>query len=377
MFELMDTYDQQAVIKVIGVGGGGGNAVDHMVATSIDGVEFINANTDAQALKRSQAKTILQLGANLTKGLGCGADPSLGKQAAVEDRERVAEVLAGADMVFITAGMGGGTGTGAAPIVAQVAKDMGILTVAVITKPFPFEGKKRMAIAEHGIREFVGYVDSIITIPNEKLLTVLGKEATLLDAFSKANQVLQNAVQGIAELITRPGLINVDFADVRTVMSEMGMAMMGSATATGENRAREAAVAAVSSPLLEDVNLSGARGILVNVTAGLDMSVGEFEEVGNSVKEFASDDATVVIGTVIEPEMRDELRVTIVATGLGQEKRKQPYKVIKTGTGTTDYEHLETPTVIRHRRHGQKEGGATEAAIEYLDIPAFLRKQAD
>ncbi|GMR03867.1 MAG: cell division protein FtsZ [Gammaproteobacteria bacterium] len=377
MFELMDTYDQQAVIKVIGVGGGGGNAVDHMVATSIDGVEFINANTDAQALKRSQAKTILQLGANLTKGLGCGADPSLGKQAAVEDRERVAEVLAGADMVFITAGMGGGTGTGAAPIVAQVAKDMGILTVAVITKPFPFEGKKRMAIAEQGIREFSGYVDSIITIPNEKLLTVLGKEATLLDAFSKANQVLQNAVQGIAELITRPGLINVDFADVRTVMSEMGMAMMGSATATGENRAREAAVAAVSSPLLEDVNLSGARGILVNVTAGLDMSVGEFEEVGNSVKEFASDDATVVIGTVIEPEMRDELRVTIVATGLGQEKRKQPYKVIKTGTGTTDYEHLETPTVIRHRRHGQKEGGATEAAIEYLDIPAFLRKQAD
>lgn len=377
MFELMDTYDQQAVIKVIGVGGGGGNAVDHMVAANIDGVEFINANTDAQALKRSQAKTILQLGANLTKGLGCGADPSLGKQAAVEDRERLAEVLIGADMVFITAGMGGGTGTGAAPIVAQVAKDMGILTVAVITKPFPFEGKKRMAIAEQGIREFSGYVDSIITIPNEKLLTVLGKEATLLDAFSKANQVLQNAVQGIAELITRPGLINVDFADVRTVMSEMGMAMMGSATATGENRAREAAVAAVSSPLLEDVNLSGARGILVNVTAGLDMSVGEFEEVGNSVKEFASDDATVVIGTVIEPEMRDELRVTIVATGLGQEKRKQPYKVIKTGTGTTDYEHLETPTVIRHRRHGQKEGATTEAAIEYLDIPAFLRKQAD
>ncbi len=377
MFELMDTYDQQAVIKVIGVGGGGGNAVDHMVAANIDGVEFINANTDAQALKRSQAKTILQLGANLTKGLGCGADPSLGKQAAVEDRERVAEVLAGADMVFITAGMGGGTGTGAAPIVAQVAKDMGILTVAVITKPFPFEGKKRMAVAEQGIREFVGYVDSIITIPNEKLLTVLGKEATLLDAFGKANQVLQNAVQGIAELITRPGLINVDFADVRTVMSEMGMAMMGAATATGENRAREAAVAAVSSPLLEDVNLSGARGILVNVTAGLDMSVGEFEEVGNSVKEFASDDATVVIGTVIEPEMREELRVTIVATGLGQEKRKQPYKVIKTGTGTTDYEHLETPTVIRHRRHGQKEGAAAEAAVEYLDIPAFLRKQAD
>ncbi|BAU47280.1 cell division protein FtsZ [Sulfurifustis variabilis] len=380
MFELMDTYGQQAVIKVIGVGGGGGNAIDHMVSANIDGVEFISANTDAQALKRSQAKTILQLGTNLTKGLGCGADPGVGRQAAVEDRERLAEVLAGADMVFITAGMGGGTGTGAAPVVAQVAKDMGILTVAVVTKPFPFEGKKRMAVADQGIRELGEYVDSIITIPNEKLLSVLGKGSTLLDAFGRANQVLQNAVQGIAELITRPGLINVDFADVRTVMSEMGMAMMGAATARGEGRAQEAAIAAISSPLLEDINISGARGLLVNITAGLTMSIGEFEEVGNTIKEFASEDATVVIGTVIEPDMTDELRVTVVATGLGQERRKQPqpYKVVKTGTGTTDYESLDTPTVIRHRRVDRSTAEATrEGALEYLDIPAFLRKQAD
>ena len=379
MFELMDTYGQQAVIKVVGVGGGGGNAVNHMVGANIDGVEFISANTDAQALKDSKARTILQLGVNLTKGLGCGADPSRGRQAAVEDRERIAETLAGADMVFITAGMGGGTGTGAAPVVAQVAKDMGILTVAVVTKPFPFEGKKRMAVADQGIRELVEYVDSIITIPNEKLLTVLGKEATLLDAFSKANAVLQNAVQGSAERITRTGLINVDFADVRTVMSEMGMAMMGSATASGPNRARDAAMAAVTSPLLEDINISGARGILVNVTAGPDMAIGEFEEVGSIVRDFASEDATVVIGTVIEPEMRDQIRVTIVATGLGQEKRKQPYKLVKTGTGTTSYEHLDTPTVIRNRRHDRpvQAPALTEGGVEYLDIPAFLRKQAD
>ncbi len=381
MFELMDTYGQQAVIKVIGVGGGGGNAVDHMVNANIDGVEFINANTDSQALKRSGARTILQLGANLTKGLGCGANPEVGRQAATEDRERIAEVLAGADMVFITAGMGGGTGTGAAPVVAQVAKELDILTVAVVTKPFPFEGKKRMGIADQGIADLAQYVDSIITIPNDKLVSVLGKNASLLDAFGKANEVLQNAVQGIAELITRPGLINVDFADVRTVMSEMGMAMMGAASATGEHRAREAAVAAVSSPLLEDINISGARGILVNITAGLSMSIGEFEEVGNAVKEYAAEDATVVIGTVIEPDMGDEMRVTVVATGLGQDKRaKQPYKVVKTGTGTVDYENLDTPTVIRNRRSDRPATAAmtgTDAAIEYLDIPAFLRKQAD
>ncbi|OGI58444.1 MAG: cell division protein FtsZ [Candidatus Muproteobacteria bacterium RBG_19FT_COMBO_61_10] len=378
MFELMDTYGQQAVIKVIGVGGGGGNAVEHMVSANIEGVEFIVANTDSQALKKSSARTILQLGTNLTKGLGAGADPGIGRQAAVEDRERIAEVLSGADMVFITAGMGGGTGTGAAPVVAQVARDMDILTVAVITKPFPFEGKKRMAIADQGIKELAEFVDSVITIPNEKLLAVVGKSASLLDAFGKANEVLQGAVQGIAELITRPGLINVDFADVRTVMSEMGLAMMGSASARGENRAVDAARAAVSSPLLEDINIAGARGILVNVTASESLSIGEFEEVGNTVKEFAADDATVVIGTVIDPALGDELRVTVVATGLGQgQKRQQPYKVVKTGTGTTDYEQLDTPTVIRNRRGNELRLGSADSGMEYLDIPAFLRKQAD
>jgi len=378
-FELMDTYRQQAIIKVIGVGGGGGNAVEHMLAANIDGVEFIVANTDAQALKKSSARTVLQLGANLTKGLGAGADPAIGRQAAIEDRERIAEALAGADMVFITAGLGGGTGTGAAPVVAQVARDNGILTVAVVTKPFPFEGRKRMAIADQGIKELAEYVDSIITIPNEKLLGVVGKDASLLDAFSQANAVLQGAVQGIAELITRPGLINVDFADVRTVMSEMGMAMMGTATASGEHRAQNAARAAVASPLLDDVNIAGARGILVNITAGRDLTIGEFEEVGNTVKEFAAEDATVVIGTVIEPEMHGEMRVTVVATGLGLgQKRQQPYKVIKTGTGPADYEQLDTPTVIRHRRSEARAAApAAEGGMEYLDIPAFLRKQAD
>ena len=378
MFELMDTYGQQAVIKVIGVGGGGGNAVDHMVSASLEGVEFIVANTDSQALKKSNARTILQLGTNLTKGLGAGADPGIGRQAAVEDRERIAEVLRGADMVFITAGMGGGTGTGAAPVVAQVARDLDILTVAVITKPFPFEGKKRMAIADQGIKELSEFVDSIITIPNEKLLSVVGKGASLLDAFGKANEVLQGAVQGIAELITRPGLINVDFADVRTVMSEMGLAMIGSATARGDHRATEAAHAAVSSPLLEDINIAGARGILVNVTASESLSIGEFEEVGNTIKEFAADDATVVIGTVIDQTMQDALRVTVVATGLGLgQKRQQPYKVVRTGTGTMDYEQLDTPTVIRNRRNEESRLAPMESGMEYLDIPAFLRKQAD
>ena len=319
MFELMDAHSSSAVIKVIGVGGGGGNAVSHMVDTGIEGVDFICANTDSQALKGSQVRTSLQIGCNITKGLGAGADPDIGRQAAMEDRDRIQEVVEGADMLFITAGMGGGTGTGAAPIVAQVAKELGILTVAVVTKPFLMEGGKRMQIAEHGIGELGKYVDSLITIPNEKLLTVLGGETTLLDAFRAANQVLQGAVQGIAELITRPGLINVDFADVRTVMSEMGMAMMGSGVSSGEDRAREAAEAAASSPLLEDINLKGANGILVNVTAGMDLSIGEFQEVGNTVKEYASENATVVVGTVIDPEMTDRIRVTVVATGLGQQ----------------------------------------------------------
>ncbi len=381
VFELMDTYPQSAVIKVIGVGGGGGNAVKHMVEASIEGVDFICANTDAQALKSANARTVLQLGGNITKGLGAGANPNVGKQAAVEDRERIAEVLEGADMVFITAGMGGGTGTGGAPVVAEVAKELGALTVAVVTKPFPFEGKRRLQVAEEGIRELSQNVDSLITIPNEKLLSVLGKDITLLDAFKAANNVLLGAVQGIAELITRPGLINVDFADVRTVMSEMGMAMMGTGSASGEERARRAAEAAISSPLLEDVNLAGARGILVNITAGLDMSIGEFDEVGNTVKEFASEDATVVVGTVIDPEMSDELRVTVVATGLGATMAAaqpiQPVQSVKKSDGSMDYGALDRPAVIRKKAVGQQFGGDAASDMEYLDIPAFLRRQAD
>lgn len=381
MFELMDTYSQSAVIKVIGVGGGGGNAVEHMVVQSIDGVDFIVSNTDSQALKNTSARTVLQLGGNITKGLGAGADPQIGRQAAMEDRERIQEVLEGADMVFITAGMGGGTGTGGAPIVAQIAKEMGILTVAVVTRPFPFEGKKRMEVASDGIDELKGFVDSLITIPNEKLLAVLGKSISLLDAFKAANDVLLGAVQGIAELITRPGLINVDFADVRTVMSEMGMAMMGSGRASGEGRAREAAEAAIASPLLEDVNLAGARGILVNVTAGMDMSIGEFEEVGSTVKSFASENATVVVGTVIDPEMEGELRVTVVATGLGHAEQfgEKPVKLVvdKTAEGEVDYGQLDRPTVIRKKAASEQYSGNSESSMEYLDIPAFLRRQAD
>ncbi|MAD91996.1 MAG: cell division protein FtsZ [Gammaproteobacteria bacterium] len=380
MFELMDAHSSTAVIKVIGVGGGGGNAVAHMVETGIEGVDFICANTDSQALQGSQVRTSLQIGCNITKGLGAGADPDIGRQAAMEDRDRILEVIEGADMLFITAGMGGGTGTGAAPIVAQVARELGILTVAIVTKPFDMEGNKRMQIAEHGITELGKYVDSLITIPNEKLLAVLGGETTLLDAFRSANEVLQGAVQGIAELITRPGLINVDFADVRTVMSEMGMAMMGSGSSSGEDRAREAAEAAASSPLLEDINLAGANGILVNVTAGTDLSIGEFQEVGNTVKEYTSPDATVVIGTVIDPEMNDRIRVTVVATGLGQQTAasEAPMQIVrqKNTKSEPNYQTLDKPTVQRQRAVGDRpeEGGLQE---ELLDIPAFLRRQAD
>ena len=380
MFELMDAHSQSAVIKVIGVGGGGGNAVTHMVDSGIEGVEFICANTDAQALKGSSVRKSLQIGCNITKGLGAGANPDVGRQAAMEDRDRIHESIEGADMLFITAGMGGGTGTGATPVVAQVAKELGILTVAVVTKPFGMEGAKRMAIADHGIGELGKYVDSLITIPNEKLLTVLGGETTLLDAFKSANHVLQGAVQGIAELITRPGLINVDFADVRTVMAEMGLAMMGSGSSSGDDRAREAAEAAVSSPLLEDINLAGANGILVNVTAGMDLSIGEFQEVGNTVKEFASDDATVVVGTVIDADMTDRIRVTVVATGLGQAaaQAESPMRIVRRPAANTEpnYTGLEKPTVQRQRAVGD---GLEEVGLqeELLDIPAFLRRQAD
>ncbi len=380
MFELMDAHNQNAVIKVIGVGGGGGNAVAHMVDAGIDGVDFICANTDAQALKSARVRTALQIGCNITKGLGAGSDPDIGRQAAMEDRDRIHEVIEGADMLFITAGMGGGTGTGATPIVAQCAKELGILTVAVVTKPFDMEGRKRMTIADQGITELGKYVDSLITIPNEKLLAVLGGETTLLDAFRSANEVLQGAVQGIAELITRPGLINVDFADVRTVMAEMGMAMMGSGTASGEDRAREAAESAISSPLLEDINIAGAKGILVNVTAGMDLSIGEFQEVGNTIKEFASDDATVVVGTVIDPDMTDRIRVTVVATGLGHSlaNAEAPVRIVRRAAAAAEpnYHGLDKPTVQRKRAVGD---GLNEAGLqeEMLDIPAFLRRQAD
>jgi cell division protein FtsZ len=380
MFELVDAENSSAVIKVIGVGGGGGNAVEHMVNANIEGVEFICSNTDAQALKKSSAKTILQLGHNVTKGLGAGADPEIGRQAALEDRDRIMDVLEGSDMVFINAGMGGGTGTGAAPIVAQVAKEMGILTVAVVTRPFAFEGRKRAEIADIGIKELTQFVDSLITIPNEKLLTVLGREISLLNAFAAANDVLLGAVQGIAELITRPGLINVDFADVKTVMAEMGMAMMGSGKAQGEDRARTAAEAAISSPLLEDVNLSGARGLLVNITAGMNLSIGEFDEVGNTVKEFASENATVVVGTVIDPEMSGEMRVTIVATGLGQAAREEAsrVKLVQAAGGSVDYRDFDRPTVMRNQQAEKKDISSTmERDPDYLDIPAFLRRQAD
>jgi cell division protein FtsZ len=391
----MDSFSQSAIIKVLGVGGGGGNAVSHMVQAGLEGVDFICINTDAQALKHSKVRTALQIGCNITKGLGAGADPEVGRQAAMEDRDRIIELIEGCDMLFITAGMGGGTGTGAAPVVAQVAKELGILTVAVVTRPFEMEGNKRGRVADQGMLELSKYVDSLITIPNQKLLSVLGSTTTLLDAFKAANTVLQGAVQGIAELITRPGLINVDFADVRTVMSETGMAMMGSGAAAGDDRAREAAEAAISSPLLEDINLAGAQGILVNVTAGMDLSIGEFQEVGNVIKQFASDDATVVVGTVIDPDMANQIRVTVVATGLGKPVARaapQPMQAAmqaavapqptmrvvrhKSPMAPTDYAMLDKPTVQRQRAVGDGLRAETESE-DLLDIPAFLRRQAD
>ncbi|AKS42723.1 cell division protein FtsZ [Wenzhouxiangella marina] len=383
-FELIENYTPGATIKVVGIGGGGGNAVNQMVESAIEGVEFICVNTDAQALRNFSGKSTLQIGSGVTKGLGAGANPEVGRQAALEDRERVSEMLSGSDMVFITAGMGGGTGTGAAPVVAQIAKDMGILTVAVVTKPFPFEGQRRLAVAQQGIDELGHHVDSLITIPNAKLLSVLGSEISLLNAFKSANQVLSGAVQGIAELITRPGLINVDFADVRTVMSEMGMAMMGSGTASGEDRALLAAQSAIGSPLLEDVNLNGACGILVNVTAGMNMTMKEFEEVGTTIADLASEDATVVIGTVIDSEMTDDIRVTVVATGLGEQKPKEqqrPMKVVRTGTDNRPaFRATEDSESRNERKDDRRESGklfGEQKEMDYLDIPAFLRNQAD
>jgi len=383
----MEDHNEEAVIKVIGVGGGGGNAVEHMVSQTIEGVEFITANTDSQALRNSSANVTLQLGSDVTKGLGAGANPEIGRRSAEEDRDTIRETLQGADMVFIAAGMGGGTGTGAAPVVAEVAKEMGILTVAVVTKPFPFEGKKRMNYAEQGIEFLANSVDSLITIPNEKLLKVLGPGTSLLDAFKAANNVLLGAVQGIAELITRPGLINVDFADVRTVMSEMGTAMMGSGLASGEDRAEEAAEAAISSPLLEDIDLAGARGILVNITAGMDIAIDEFETVGNAVKAFASENATVVVGAVIDPEMTEDLRVTVVATGIGAERKPditlvnpapavEPIAVGQEFVANAQPE-ASAQSLAMPEANAQVQKVAAADLDNYLDIPAFLRKQAD
>lgn len=378
MFELVENVAQTAEIKVIGVGGGGGNAVHHMISNQVEGVEFICANTDSQALSNIDAKTILQMGSGVTKGLGAGANPEIGRQAALEDRDEIAAILAGADMVFITAGMGGGTGTGAAPIVAEVARELGVLTVAIVTKPFPFEGRKRALVAQQGIEALSEHVDSLITIPNEKLLDVLGKDASLLDAFKAANDVLLGAVKGIADLIMNPGMINVDFADVKTVMSEMGMAMMGTGHASGPDRAREAAEAAIRSPLLEDVNLEGARGILVNITAGENLSLGEFSEVGDTIEEFASDDATVVIGTVIDPSLKDEIRVTVVATGLGS-VHARPTKVVD---NSPKYDAIRRPIPRTDRGTGNTATKIDplfepDADLNYLDVPAFLRNQAD
>ena len=409
MFELVERMAPNAVIKVVGVGGGGGNAVSHMVHAGVEGVDFVCANTDAQALKGSGAKFTLQLGANVTKGLGAGANPEVGRQAALEDRERIVELLQGADMAFITCGMGGGTGTGAAPVVAQLAKEMGILTVAVVTKPFPFEGRRRMQVALKGIEELSQHCDSLITIPNEKLITVLGRNATMIQAFRAANDVLQGAVQGIADLIVRPGLINVDFADVRTVMAEMGLAMMGTGTARGDDRAQAAAESAIQNPLLDDVNLSGANGILVNITAGPDFTMAEFDEVGRTIENFASEDATVVIGTVLDPDMQDEVKVTVVATGLNRAVSRQ---ALPTRDFDAGYQPQRRPQVELVRSQGKRDGttgmmidevadpfrpnagiaanlrgrGAepsTPAVADfggegnYLDIPAFLRRQAD
>jgi len=398
MFELVDNVPESAVIKVIGVGGGGGNAVKHMIANSVKGVDFICANTDVQALADVEPEAVLQMGGNITKGLGAGANPDIGRAAAMEDRDRIAEVLRGADMVFIAAGMGGGTGTGGAPVIAEVAREMGILTVAVVTRPFSFEGKKRTLVADEGMKELQQHVDSLITIPNEKLSEVLGTKTSMLDAFKAVNDVLFGAVQGIADLIIRPGMINVDFADVRTVMSEMGMAMMGTGSGRGEDRARGAAEAAIRSPLLDDIDLEGARGILVNITAGMDLSLEEFSEVGETVEEFASDNATVVVGTVIDPHMNDELKVTVVATGLGLEPlRNTSLQVVETQPRAADAEEpVQRPSAKRDAARGRRDEspGQRAAAVpvqkemsaalptavgqeNYFDVPAFLRRQAD
>jgi len=386
MFEIMDKGTQEAVIKVIGVGGCGGNAVEHMIEKNVGGVEFICANTDMQALKKSNAKDILQIGMDITKGLGAGAKPEIGREAALEDRDRIAEMIDGADMLFITAGMGGGTGTGAAPIIAEVAKEMGILTVAVVTKPFAFEGK-RSKVAVDGLEELSKHVDSLIIIPNDKLMEVLGDDVTFLDAFKAANDVLHNAVSGIAEIINCPGLVNVDFADVRTVMSEMGMAMMGSALATGPDRAVLAAEQAVASPLLENVNLANARGVLVNITANHSFKMKEYNDVMRTIRSFTAEDATVIVGNVFDESIGEGLRVTMVATGLngvgGRVQQKPEIRmvqpvVLEATTNQPIFMGEDEPAVFSPNMGRRAQVDAMKKdGIEEYDIPAFLRKQAD
>ena len=401
MFEFSEqNFTSRAIIKVVGVGGAGGNVVDD-VAKEVDEVEYIRANTDAQALNNSTIGTSLQLGEQLTRGLGAGANPEVGRGSAEEDRERISELLKGSDMLFITAGMGGGTGTGAAPVFAEIAREMNILTVAVVTKPFAFEGPQRMRIAQQGMNDLAKSVDSLITIPNDKLLTVLGKGASLLSAFKEANSVLKGAVKGIADLITKPGLINVDFADVRTVMSEKGMAMMGSGESSGENRAKEAAEAAISSPLLEDVNLNGAKGVLVNVTGGIDMAIGEFEVVGDTIKSFTSDEATVVVGTVIDTNMGDSIRVTVVVTGLDVSKNQPPKPnkqdsfsggnvssrpttttaqnstQVKSESSNVDYDKYQSSPLVRKDQDEKTETSQPEQSENRLNVPAYLRREAN
>jgi cell division protein FtsZ len=401
LFELEETQTQDAVIKVIGVGGCGGNAIDHMIGKGMGGVEFISVNTDAQALRRNRAPTQLQIGNSITKGLGAGAKPEVGRESALEDRERIVEMIDGADMLFIAAGMGGGTGTGAAPVVAEVAKELGILTVAVVTKPFQFEGK-RMRAAEQGLKALSEHVDSLIIIPNEKLMEVLGAKTKLTDAFTASNDVLHSAVGGIAEIIANPGMINVDFADVRTVMSEMGMAMMGSALASGEDRARVAAQAAVNSPLLESVDLKGARGVLVNITANDSLTLEEYYEVMNTIQGFTAEEATVIVGTVLDEAMGESIRVTMVATGLANQghgaqtkpvQKPVQIRMVKTGTDPRplygdsaigDMDGSSEGSTVRINPDRVQSvsmeplGTGTTAPLDIFDIPPFLRiRQAD
>ncbi|MBI5560587.1 MAG: cell division protein FtsZ [Deltaproteobacteria bacterium] len=386
VFDMADGFNKGAKIKVIGVGGCGGNAVDTMITSKLEGVDFIVANTDSQALQMSLADVKIQLGANLTRGLGAGANPEVGKNAALESKERIMEACSGADMVFIAAGLGGGTGTGGAPVVAEAAKECGALVVAVVTKPFSFEGGRKTRVAEEGLARLKKVVDTVITIPNQRLLSVSNKNTSLTDAFKKADEVLYQAVKGISDVITVPGLVNVDFADVRTIMSEMGQALMGSGTARGENRGVEAAKLAISSPLLEDISIKGARGVLINVTGSSDLTLHDMTEASSRVHEEAHPDANIIIGAVIDETMGEEVRVTVIATGFGEVEQRMHRGGI---ASALIVENLDVPTVIRREKEKALEldkndlkrtgelGGFYTHDEDVYDTPTFLRKQAD